>query len=40
MENTAKNRNRREKIRGYLHDFGNLFVDVAKLAFGSLVPVR
>ena len=25
------------KIRGYLHDFGKLFVDIAKLAFGSLV---
>jgi hypothetical protein len=24
-------------IRGYLHDFGKLFVDMAKLAFGSLV---
>ena len=25
------------KISGYLHDFGKLFVDIAKLAFGSLV---
>jgi len=25
------------KIHGYLHDFGKLFVDIAKLAFGSLV---
>jgi len=25
------------KINGYLHDFGKLFVDMAKLAFGSLV---
>jgi len=25
------------KIGGYLHDFGKLFVDIAKLAFGSLV---
>jgi site-specific recombinase len=25
------------KIRGYLHDFGKLFIDIAKLAFGSLV---
>jgi len=24
-------------IRGYVHDFGKLFVDIAKLAFGSLV---
>jgi len=24
-------------IRGYLHDFGKLFIDIAKLAFGSLV---
>jgi len=25
------------KIDGYLHDFGKLLVDIAKLAFGSLV---
>jgi len=31
----SKSRNR--KIRGYLHDFGKLLVDMAKLAFGSLV---
>jgi len=24
-------------IRGYVHDFGNLLVDIAKLTFGSLV---
>ncbi|MCL2809121.1 MAG: hypothetical protein FWD24_03520 [Treponema sp.] len=24
-------------IRGYLHDFGKLFIDISKLAFGSLV---
>jgi hypothetical protein len=29
----SKSRNR--KIRGYLHDFGKLLVDMAKLAFGS-----
>jgi hypothetical protein len=25
------------RIRGYLHDFGKYFVDISKLAFGSLV---
>jgi hypothetical protein len=25
------------RIRGYIHDFGKLFVDISKLAFGSLV---
>jgi hypothetical protein len=25
------------KIYGYLHDFGKLFIDISKLAFGSLV---
>ena len=28
---------RRSKVRGYFHDLGKLFVDVSKLAFGSLV---
>ncbi|MDR2717819.1 MAG: hypothetical protein LBB89_07145 [Treponema sp.] len=28
---------RHNNTRGYLHDFGKLFIDVAKLAFGSLV---
>ena len=32
-----KKQSRRSKIRGYLHDLGKLFIDVAKLAFGSLV---
>jgi hypothetical protein len=32
MEKTKKS-----KISGYVHDFGMLFVDMAKLAFGSLV---
>jgi len=32
-----KKQARHSKIRGYLHDFGKLFVDIAKLAFGSLV---
>jgi hypothetical protein len=36
MDN-AKKHARRRKIRGYLHDFGKLFVDISKLAFGSLV---
>jgi uncharacterized membrane protein len=33
----AKGLKRRSRIRGYLHDFGKFFVDIAKLAFGSLV---
>lgn len=28
---------RRRIIRSYLHDFGKLFIDISKLAFGSLV---
>ena len=32
-----RNRGGRSKVRGYLHDLGKLFIDVAKLAFGSLV---
>jgi hypothetical protein len=32
-----KKQTRHSKIRGYLYDFGKLFVDIAKLAFGSLV---
>jgi hypothetical protein len=37
MDITEKKQQRRKKIRGYLHDFGKLFVDVSKLSFGSLV---
>ena len=33
----TKKQARQRKIRGYLHDFGKLFVDISKLAFGSLV---
>ena len=33
----TKKQERQRKLRGYLHDFGKLFVDIAKLAFGSLV---
>ena len=36
MENAEKLR-KRYKARGYLHDMGKLFVDIAKLSFGSLV---
>jgi hypothetical protein len=36
MDNNT-NQKRRRKIRCYLHDFGKLFVDISKLAFGSLV---
>jgi len=32
-----KKQAKQSKIRGYIHDFGKLFVDIAKLAFGSLV---
>ena len=32
-----KKRSKNNNIRGYLHDIGKLFVDVSKLAFGSLV---
>jgi len=32
-----KKQAKHSKIRGYLHDFGKLFIDIAKLAFGSLV---
>jgi hypothetical protein len=28
---------RHSKMGGYLHDFGKFFVDISKLAFGSLV---
>jgi hypothetical protein len=37
MDKIERKEKRRKKIRGYLHDFGKLFVDIAKLAFGSLV---
>ncbi|MDR2922178.1 MAG: hypothetical protein LBU85_02405 [Treponema sp.] len=36
MDDTKK-QVRNNNIRGYLHDFGKLFIDIAKLAFGSLV---
>ena len=36
MDNT-KRLSRRSKLRGYFHDLGKLFIDVSKLAFGSLV---
>jgi len=36
MDKVEKQR-RRNKIRGYFHDLGKLFIDIAKLAFGSLV---
>jgi uncharacterized membrane protein len=36
MENIKK-QDRRRKFRGYLYDFGKFLVDIAKLAFGSLV---
>ena len=32
-----RRKKRLNKIRGYFHDLGKLFVDVSKLAFGSLV---
>jgi len=32
-----KKREKHRKIDGYLHDFGKLFIDISKLAFGSLV---
>lgn len=32
-----KKREKHSNIRGYLHDFGKFFVDISKLAFGSLV---
>jgi len=32
-----KKQTKHSKIRGYIHDFGKFFVDIAKLAFGSLV---
>jgi hypothetical protein len=35
MGNVKKTK--QSNIRGYIHDFGKLFVDIAKLAFGSLV---
>ena len=36
MDN-QKRQAKNKKMRGYLHDFGKFFVDIAKLAFGSLV---
>jgi hypothetical protein len=36
MDNAKKQATRR-KFRGYLYDFGKFLVDIAKLAFGSLV---
>jgi len=36
MDNTKKQA-RQRKFRGYLYDFGKFLVDIAKLAFGSLV---
>jgi Na+/H+-translocating membrane pyrophosphatase len=33
----AKKQARHSKIDGYIHDFGKLFIDISKLAFGSLV---
>ena len=36
MDNTKK-QSRHRRIRGYVHDFGKFLVDIAKLAFGSLV---
>ena len=35
--NNAKKQARDRKIRGYLYDVGKFLVDIAKLAFGSLV---
>ena len=32
-----KEQRRKNKVRGYLYDLGKLFVDIAKLSFGSLV---
>jgi hypothetical protein len=32
-----KKQARQSNINGYLHDFGKLFIDISKLAFGSLV---
>jgi hypothetical protein len=36
MDKTKKQA-RQHKLRGYLYDFGKFLVDIAKLAFGSLV---
>ena len=36
MDKTKKQA-RQRKFRGYLYDFGKFLVDIAKLAFGSLV---
>jgi hypothetical protein len=33
----SKKQTRKRKLRGYLYDFGKFLVDIAKLAFGSLV---
>ena len=35
--NEQNKRDKHSRIRGYLHDFGKFFVDISKLAFGSLV---
>jgi hypothetical protein len=32
-----KKQGKHSKIRGYIHDFGKFFIDISKLAFGSLV---
>jgi hypothetical protein len=32
-----KKREKHNNIRGYIHDFGKFFIDISKLAFGSLV---
>jgi hypothetical protein len=32
-----KKQAKQNKVRGYLHDFGKYFIDISKLAFGSLV---
>jgi len=32
-----KKQAKHSKIRGYIHDFGKFFIDISKLAFGSLV---
>jgi hypothetical protein len=33
----TKKQTRQRKLRGYLYDLGRFLVDIAKLAFGSLV---
>jgi len=32
-----KKQTKHSNIRGYIHDIGKLFIDISKLAFGSLV---